>query len=134
MATMTQDMKDIAAKSRTFILATANRDGKPNGVPLGLVRLISDEEIMMVATLMHKSLENVYENPVVAVTFWSGEDHYGYQCKGKARVETSGKVYDEAVQWLQDMGRTSPPKAVVVLKVDEAYYIGRGKDSAENLL
>jgi predicted pyridoxine 5'-phosphate oxidase superfamily flavin-nucleotide-binding protein len=41
MAKITQDMKDIVAKSKPFIVATATKDGKPNGVPIGLVKVVS---------------------------------------------------------------------------------------------
>ena len=87
MAVLTQDMKDIAAKARVAIVATSTKEGKPNGVPVGLWRIYSDDEVMVLNTLMHKTQLNIDENPVVAVTYWSQDDHYGYQLKGKARVE-----------------------------------------------
>jgi len=142
MAKFTQDMKDIAAKADPFILATASKSGKPNGVPIGLVKIISDDEIMLVDVFMRKSRQNIDENPMVAVTFWSKEVHYGYQFKGKARVETSGKLFDEAIQWVEDKPKPSDlkpldskpkPKAIVVVKVNEIYYVGAGKDSSRNL-
>jgi predicted pyridoxine 5'-phosphate oxidase superfamily flavin-nucleotide-binding protein len=134
MAAITQDMKDIAAKARTAIVGTASKDGKPNAVPVGLWRIYSDDEIMILNTLMYKTALNIDENPVVAVTYWSPDDHYGYQLKGKARVEKSGKLTDEAMQWLKETGRDSQPKAAILIKVEEAYYIGRGKDSSKNLV
>jgi predicted pyridoxine 5'-phosphate oxidase superfamily flavin-nucleotide-binding protein len=127
-------MKDIFAKARIFIVATASRQGRPNGVPVGLARIISDEEIMLVDNLMAKTRQNIDENPVVAVTYWSGEDHYGYQVKGTARVEQSGQSYDDAVKWVGERGLKSTPKAVIIVKVEEGYYIGRGKDSSKNLM
>ena len=133
MAKITQDMKDIAEKAKTFIMATAGKEGKPNGVPIGFTRIISDDEIMLVDIFMHKSQQNIDENPMVAVTFWSAEDHYGYQFKGKARVETSGKVFDEAIRWVHDRRPQLSPKAVVVVKVNEIYYIGGSKDSSKRL-
>ena len=142
MAKITQDMKDIAAKADPFILATASKDGKPNGVPIGLVKIISDDEFMLVDVGMYKTRQNIVENPVVAVTYWSEEAHYGYQVKGLARVETSGKIFDDAIEWLKNMepkfdpaeaGVVFEPKAVVVVKVDEIYYIGAGKDSGIRL-
>ncbi|MFC2070284.1 pyridoxamine 5'-phosphate oxidase family protein [Chloroflexota bacterium] len=126
-------MKDIAAKARVAIVATASKEGKPNGVPVGLWKIYSDDEVMVLNTLMYKTALNIDENPVVAVTYWSQDDHYGYQLKGKARVEKSGKLYDEAIQWLKESGRPAEPKAAILIKVEEAYYIGRGKDSSKNL-
>lgn len=133
MAKITQDMKDIAEKAVIFIVATASKDGKPNGVPIGLTRIISDYEIMLVDNSMHKTRQNIAENPVVAIAFWAKEARYGYQCKGPARVETAGKHLDEAIQWLRSTGRTLQPKAVVIVKVDEIYYIGADKDSSIRL-
>ncbi len=133
MAKITRDMRPIAEKARPFILATASKDGKPNGVPIGVVRIISDDEIMLADIFMHKSRQNISENPMVAVTFWSPEDRYGYQFKGKARVETSGKNFDDATRLLQDRMSPYTPKAVVVVKVDEIYYIGANKDSSKRL-
>jgi predicted pyridoxine 5'-phosphate oxidase superfamily flavin-nucleotide-binding protein len=134
MATITQDMKNIEAKAKFHIIATASKEGKPNGVPIGFAKIISDDAIMLVDTLMYKTRQNIAENPRVAISFWSQEDHYGYQLKGISFVETSGKLFDEAIQWLKDRGSQSRPKSVILVKVDEAYYIGRGKDSSKNLV
>ncbi len=135
MAKITQDMKAIAAKARPVAFATASKDGKLNVVPLGHVNIISDDEIMLVDLHMHKTRQNLAENPVAAVSFWDTEVHYGYQFKGKARVETSGKLFDETKRWFEEQKfYLNPiPKALVFIKVDEIYYIGAGKDSSINL-
>ena len=134
MTVLTKDMKDIAAKARPFMFATASKDGKPNGVPMGMVRIISDDEVMLVDNFLLKTRRNLEENPVAAVTYWSAEDRYGYQLKGKARIETSGKLLDEVRSDFQKREAPFTPKAVVVIKVEEAYYVGAGKDSSNNLL
>ena len=127
-------MKDIAGKTKTFIMATASREGKPNGVPVGLTRIISDEEIMVADCFLCKTRQNIADNPVAAITFWSGEDHYGYQVKGPVRVESAGQIYEEGVQWLKEKGTKFSAKAVVVIRVEEVYYIGAHKDSSINLV
>ena len=140
MARITQEMKDVAAKARPVICATSSREGKPNGVPIGFAKIISDDEIMLADNFMHKTRQNIEENPVVAVSCWSPEMHGGYQFKGKARIETIGKLFDEAVQWVKTVSadwekpRVKPtPKAVILVKVEEIYYIGGGRDSSQNL-
>jgi predicted pyridoxine 5'-phosphate oxidase superfamily flavin-nucleotide-binding protein len=135
MTRFTEEMKKSAARSRLFIFATASRDGKPNGVPMGLARIISDDEIMLVDNFLNKTRRNIEENPLVAVSFWNAKDHGGYQFKGKARVETSGKFFDMAVKLVQD-GKPPFPiktKAAVIVKVDEIYRIGANRDSSINL-
>ena len=133
MGVITQDMKDIAAKSSVFVLATADKSGKPNGVPIGIVR-IKDDEVVLADNFMLKTRKNLEENPVAAVSYWSNEDRYGYQLKGKARIETTGEYYEETARGMEERKIPFKPKAVVVVTVEEAYYVGAGKDSGENLL
>ena len=134
MAKLTQDMRDIAGKTKTYILSTASKNGIPNGVPVGLTRIISDEEIMVVDCFMQKTRQNIAENPMAAMTYWSFDDHYGYQIKGSVRVETSGEHFEEGVRWVKELGRPFTPKAVVLITVEDAYYIGADKDSIANLV
>jgi hypothetical protein len=134
MAKLTQDMKDIWAKNKVYILATADKAGKPNGVPVAIANIVSDEEIMVVDNLMYKTRKNLEENPVAAISYWSPEDHYGYQVKGKTRIETSGERIEAVRKKLKEDGFPMTPKGVVILSVEEAYYIGMGKDSSKNLL
>ena len=134
MAKLTQDMKDSWAKAEVFMVATADSDGKPNSVPVNLAKIISQNQIMLVDNLMVKTRENIEQNPNVAVTFWSDKDQYGYELKVKARVETTGKFFGNSVKWIKEKGFPSNPKAIIVVRVEEAYYVGKGKDSSKNLL
>ncbi len=133
MAKLTQEMKDIAAKATIFIMATASKDGKPNGVPMIAARVISDDEIILVDNFLNKTRQNLEENPLVAVSFWDTGLGYGYQCKGRARVETSGKLFDEVTRAPKGDRPKRLPKAVVVVKVEEIYYVGHGPNSGKRL-
>jgi hypothetical protein len=134
MGVLTQDMKDIMGKANFVIFATADKGGKPNGVPIGIVRISSDDEIVLADNFMKKSRQNVEENPVASVSFWSPEDRYGYQLKGKTRIETSGKEYDKTARGMEEREIPFKPKAVIILTVEEAYYVGSSKDSGPNLI
>lgn len=132
MPEFTQDMKDIMLNSKTFILSTADKNGKPNGVPVG-AKIVSDDEILIVDYMMCKTRFNIAENPVAAVTAW-GNEHYGYQFKGRARVETAGEFFDKALEMNKsnDGELILTVRAAVIIKIDEVYYIGI-KDSSKNL-
>ena len=134
MAKITQDMKNIVAKSDPFIVATTGKDGRPNGVPVGLVKVISDDEILVGDVMMNKTRQNIAENPVVSVTAWDLGVHYGYQFKGRARVETSGRFFDMAVELLKSRpgDLNLKVKAAIVIKLEEVYYVGM-KDTSINL-
>lgn len=134
MAKLTQDMKDIWAKAGVFMLATVDREGKPNSAPVGLAKIVSQNQIMMVDNLMVKTRKNIEQNSNVAITFWSDKDQYGYQLKGQAHMETTGKFFGSSVKWVREKGFPSNPRAIIVVSVDEGYYIGKGKDSSKNLL
>jgi predicted pyridoxine 5'-phosphate oxidase superfamily flavin-nucleotide-binding protein len=135
MVKFTQDMKDIFNKARIFIMATASKEGKPNGVPMGVAWIVSDDEIMLVDNFMNKTRRNIEENPRVAVSFWNPKGPGGYQFKGKARVETSGKHFDRVVHRIQSEEHPFPikTKAVVIIKVDEIYRVGANVDCGTNL-
>ena len=135
MFNFTEDMKELVDKAvRPFIFATVSKDGKPNGVPINFARILSGDEFMLVDNFMQKTYQNIIGNPVAAVTCWSKEAYYGYQFKGEARHETSGEVFDSAVEWVKNHGLPFKPKGVVIVKVDEAYYIGPKNDSRKNLV
>jgi predicted pyridoxine 5'-phosphate oxidase superfamily flavin-nucleotide-binding protein len=135
MATITQDMKNIFEKARPYIFATAGKDGKPNGVPIGMARIISDEEVLLADNFMNKTRRNIAENPWTAITFWTQEAHYGYQFKGRARVEESGKNLEDLKRSMQERKVPFSPKAVVIVKVEEIYYVGGGgsKDTGKRV-
>jgi predicted pyridoxine 5'-phosphate oxidase superfamily flavin-nucleotide-binding protein len=133
MGKITQEMKDIAAKTMVYILATSDKEGKPNGVPIGFVN-IKDDEVVLADNFMLKTRRNLEQNPVAAVSYWSGDARYGFQLKGKTRIETSGEYYDEMSGRMEERKLPFKPKAVVVLAVEEAYYIGAGKNTADNLI
>jgi len=135
MFRFTEEMREVVATAiHPFIFATASKKGKPNGVPIGLVKIISDGELMLVDNFMQKTRQNIIENPVAAVTCWSSETHYGYQFKGEVRYETSGELFDSAIEWVQRRGTSFQPKGIAIVKVDEVYYVGGKKDSLKNLV
>ena len=135
MFKFTEDMKKVLATAvRPFIFATASKTSKPNGVPIGFIRILSDEEFIVVDNFMQKTRQNIIENPIAAVTCWSNELRYGYQFKGSAHIETFGDAYDSAVKWVGESKRPFKPKGIIILKVEEVYYVGSGKDSSKNLV
>ena len=132
MAKITAEMKEIAAEAKVFVLATATKDGKPNAVPIGAARVFSDDEILLMDNFMRKTRQNIDANPIVAVSVWaSGKG--GYQFKGTARVESSGKSFDKGTQWVKSMAPKLSPKAAIIVKVDEIYVTTGGADAGKRV-
>jgi hypothetical protein len=131
MAKITDEMKEVAAQSKLWAVATATKDGEPNVVPVAFTKVLSDDELLLMDNFMKKTRDNIEANPKVAVSVWVPGDSKGFQFKGNARVETSGKVFDEGVK----MVKTSEPglnsKAAIIVKVTAIYITSPGPHAGE---
>jgi predicted pyridoxine 5'-phosphate oxidase superfamily flavin-nucleotide-binding protein len=135
MAKLTQDMKDVMEKTRGYAVATCTKDGIPNVVPIHFVKILSDDEIMMADIFMKKSFENIQQNPVMAISVWDWDvkPRKGYQFKGTPRIETSGKVYDMAVEMVKAEKPDLTAKSAVVVKITEIFVTSPGPNAGKNV-
>jgi predicted pyridoxine 5'-phosphate oxidase superfamily flavin-nucleotide-binding protein len=133
MAKITREMQEMIAKVRTPSIATASRDGKPNVVPIAFTKVISEDEIMLMDNYMNKTRANIEDNPMVAISVWNLEEHMGYQFKGKARIETTGTLFEEGIQWVKSRRPQTNPRAAIIIKVDEIYLIGPGDKAGKRI-
>ena len=135
MAKITQEMKEVIEKTRGWAFATSTKDGVPNVVPIHFVKLISDDEILIVDVFMKKTLENIKNNPSVALSVWDWDTkpRRGYQFKGEARIETSGKLFEEGVKVVKAINPELEPKGVVIVKVKSIYITSPGPDAGKEV-
>ena len=133
MVKITKDMKEMIIRVRTAAVATATKDGKPNVVAIAFTKVISENEILLMDNYMNKTRANIEDNPVVAISVWDLEDRMGYQFKGKARIETTGIIFEEGTQWVKSKRPQVNPKAAIIVKVDEIYLIGSGNNSGKRI-
>ena len=137
MAVLTDRMKEVFGKQAngTFPLATADRNGVPNCVPVNAVKILDDETILVSDQFFSKTSNNIKGNPRVTITFW--DKFEGYQVKGEAQILTEGKIFEETSQWIRKMGeKLGVPlkaKAAVVIKVTEIYSVSPGPDAGKKL-
>ncbi len=135
MAKLTQDMKDVMEKSKGYAVATCDKDGVPNVVPIHFVKILSDDEIMMADVFMKKTLENIKQNAVMAVSAWDYEvkPRKGFQFKGTPRIETSGGIYDMAVKMVKAEKPDLTAKSAVVLKITDIFVTSPGPNAGKNV-
>lgn len=135
MAKLTQDMKDVMEKSKGYAVATCDKDGVPNVVPIHFVKILSDDEIMMADVFMKKTLENIQQNPVMAVSAWDYEvkPRKGFQFKGTPGIETSGEIYDMAVKMVKAEKPDLTAKSAVVLKITDIFVTSPGPNAGKNV-
>lgn len=128
---ITDEMNDIAAKAEGFALATVIKDGAPHVIPVGFGKILSDDELLLVDVFMNKTLENMIANPKVAVSFWDYDGLRGYEFKGNARTETSGKVFEESVKMVKSAFPQLDAKGAVIVKVDSIYVRSPGPEAGK---
>lgn len=133
MAKITNEMRETLEKTRVPIVATATKDGKPNAVPITFTKVIADDEILVMDNFMQKTRQNIEANPRMAVSVWDMDSKKAFQFKGRARVESAGKTFDEGVQWVRSKAPQLNPKAAIIVKVDEIYITAAGQDAGKQI-
>jgi uncharacterized protein len=129
--TMTEEMMDAIEKDLVF-LATASSEGIPNVVPIGFARPIDNGSILIADNYMNKTRKNIEENPNVAIVTKDAQKN-PYQFKGTAEIFDSGKIFDEVVEWAQNVMTKLNPKAAIVVKVTEIYSVQPGPEAGKKV-
>lgn len=131
MVTMNSRIKDIFEKQQTVPLATATKDGVVNVVPINAKKILDNETILISDQFFGKTLNNMRDNPQVAITVW--EDLEGYQIKGSVTIETSGARFEETARWIEGIGKALNlplrSKGAVIMKITEIYNVSPGPDA-----
>jgi predicted pyridoxine 5'-phosphate oxidase superfamily flavin-nucleotide-binding protein len=135
MTRLTQDMKDVMEKTRGYAVATCTKDGLPNVVPIHFVKILSDDEVMLADIFMKKTFANIEENPSVAISVWDWDvkPRKGYQFKGTPRIETSGRIYDMAVEMVKAEKPDLTPKSAIVVKITDIFVTSPGPNAGKNV-
>ena len=135
MAQMTDGMKELFDKVPTVVLCTATRDGVPNAVPVGAKKIIDGETILISDQFLNKTLANMKSNPRVSVMYWQGRE--GYQLKGTATIETTGKRFEETAHWIEERSHKAgfplKSKGAIIVQIEEIYGVTPGPGAGKRL-
>ena len=129
---LSQEMMDAIEKNNIVWLATANKNDRPNVVPIGLARPLDNETVLLVANFMNKTFENLKNNPQAAIAV-SNVSECPYQFKGRVEIYESGKYFEDAVNWAKSVMAQLNPKAAVLLKIEEIYSVQPGPDAGKKI-
>ncbi len=128
---MNKDMMDAIEKDNVVFLSTTS-DNIPNVVPIGFARPIDDENILLVDNFMNKTHANLEKNPKAAIVCREASK-CPFQFKGSVEIVTSGKYFDEAVDWATSVMSKLSPKAAILFKVEEIYSVQPGPDAGKRI-
>jgi predicted pyridoxine 5'-phosphate oxidase superfamily flavin-nucleotide-binding protein len=119
---ITEEMKNLIAQVHLCYVATAGKDGMPNVSPKGSIMVVDDNNLAFACIMSPRTVSNLKENPKIALTVVDPQANKGYQFKGKAIMETSGKAFEKATARAADM-KLPAPKCIVKVTVSEIYPI-----------
>jgi len=109
---MSNEMKEVI-NNNIVHLATSSRDGKPNVVPVGLCRAISNHELLIVDVYFKKTRKNLKENSEVAIAVEALEELRAYQLKGEATIFSQGEFYERAMEIMKEQDTVREQKISV---------------------
>lgn len=134
MPKIVDTVREIFNKTAIYSVATASKNGMPNVVPIHFVKLYDDEDtILLVDNFMNKTLQNLEENPRIAISVWDLGKKEAYQIKGEATIIKSGKPFDDAKAWVQKTMPELNPKSAILLKVTNVYNCQPGPDLGKEI-
>jgi uncharacterized protein len=135
MAKMTKEMQEMFNKAGIKQLASADKNGVPNVVPINFMKILDDETILASAVFMTKTFQNLKENPVCAMSVWEGFN--GYQFKGSVKIETGGQIFEETKTWTEEeakkLGLPLKSKGAVVIKITDIFSVSPGPDAGKKI-
>jgi predicted pyridoxine 5'-phosphate oxidase superfamily flavin-nucleotide-binding protein len=123
MAVLTQEMKELVARSQCFV-ATVNPDGTPNVGPKRSTRVLDDEHLAFNEITGRQTWNNVSSGSKVAIAVADRETMRGYRFVGTPEVVDSGPIYDQAVETMRQRGMAMPLKAVIKVRIDKIFNLG----------
>ncbi|WP_424359139.1 pyridoxamine 5'-phosphate oxidase family protein [Methanocella sp. MCL-LM] len=132
MVKLTDQIKESLTGTKTAFMATASKDGTPNVVPIGAFKLLDDETLLISDQYFLKTLQNLKENPKVALTYWGEKG--GYQLKGPITLHTDDEVFKQDVAWMKEIRPNLTPKSAVVMKITDVYIVKGGPDAGKKIL
>ncbi len=81
---------------------------------------------------MKKTRKNIEENPNVSIVTKDAQKN-PYQFKGTAEIFESGKIFEEVVEWAQNVMTKLNPKAAIVVKVTDVYSVKPGPEAGKKV-
>lgn len=128
-----EEVKKLFEAQKLIALATADREGKPNVVPIQWKTILNDETVLILDNYMRTTKKNLMENSNVCISFWDPETHEAYKIKGVGTYHADGPMYEAGKNFMQSKKPGKAPRGVVEVNVTEAYNIKPGPDAGTQL-
>jgi len=131
MVKLTPEVREVIQNQKPLPIATADKNGKPNVIFVGMWKFIDDETIMIVDNFLNKTANNIKENPKLSMVGYDGESKKSYQIKGSVDYLEKGDHFEEAKSLAES--NKLPGKAVVIFHIEEVYDSIYGQHAGEQI-
>ena len=118
MAKLSNEAKKIIGEFGPALIATANKQGKPNVSPKGSFRVLDDEHVVFANIASPRTMSNLKENPQLTAIMLERSGRKGCRIWGKAEILDSGNLFDSLSAEFAPKGMKV--KNVVRVTVEEA--------------
>ena len=118
MAKLSEEARKIIGELHPALVATANKDGKPNVSPKGSFRVVDDEHVAFGDIRSPRTVANLRENPQLSVILFDPATRKGCRIWGKAEILDSGDLLDTMTA--EYAPREMNVEHVVMVTIDEA--------------
>ena len=122
MTNLTREVIDLINKEHLVYAATATKSGVPNVSPKGSISVIDEGKLVFAEIASPHTIENIKENPKIALYVLDKETKKGCQIKGTCTLMDSGPIFDKVAKTLKEMMPHLPPTHyAVVVDVEETF-------------
>lgn len=132
MAKVTEEIKESLKGTKIAYLATASKDGTPNVVPIAVFTFLDDETLLISDQYFGKTLNNLKENPKIALTWWGVKE--GFQIKADVTIHTDDDIFKRNVEFARSIKDTLNPKSAIKCKIAAVYIVKSGPDAGKKIL
>lgn len=113
-------------------IATSSSDGVPNIGFKGSMIVYDEESLAYWERLKRTHLENLQNNPRIAIISWDGEKRTGYRFRGTAKIVTAGELRNKVWEMMVDGEKKMDPEMsgfAVIIKVEEILPMGKARQT-----
>lgn len=131
MVTLTDEIKESLLGTKISFLATSSKRGIPNVVPIAAFRVWDDGTLLISDQFFNKTLANMKENPVIALSWWGEKG--GFQVKGTVTIHTDDEIFRQDVAWMKENWPNFVPKSAVIVKITDVYVVKPGPEPGKKI-
>lgn len=100
------------------VLTTVTPDGKPHAIVCASLSMLGDDTILVAEVFMHRTCDNLKNNPNVEILVWQGRNGYSLKAVTTGRI-IEGPAFDKMTVIMEKYNLT--PTAVWEFKVLEIW-------------